>query len=141
MNMEEMKVNALLMNSADNVVTTVAEIAKGENVCFMKGSEWVILKAVEDIPYCHKVALSDLTVGSEVIKYGESLGRLVRDVAKGGWVNDQNLKSELRDYDSELAKDDWQMCAAQSAPQQIEPFKFSWHPQPYPDSAHMRLCQ
>ena len=39
MNMEEMKVNALLMNSTDNVVTTVAEIAKGENVCFMKGSE------------------------------------------------------------------------------------------------------
>ena len=44
MNMEEMKVNALLMNSTDNVVTTVAEIAKGENVCFMKGSEYVILK-------------------------------------------------------------------------------------------------
>ena len=39
-------------------------------------------------------------------------------------MNDQNLKSELRDYDSELAGDDWQMCAAQSAPQQIEPFKF-----------------
>ena len=91
------------MNSTDNVVTTVAEIAKGENVCFMKGSEYVILKAMEDIPYCHKVALSDLTVGSEVVKYGESLGRLVCDVAKGGWVNDRNLKSELRDYDSELA--------------------------------------
>ena len=87
MNMEKMKVNALLMNSTDNVVTTVAEIAKGENVCFMKGSEYVILKAMEDIPYCHKVALSDLTVGSEVVKYGESLGRLVCDVAKGGWVN------------------------------------------------------
>lgn len=54
MNMEKMKVNALLMNSTDNVVTTVAEIAKGENVCFMKGSEYVILKAMEDIPYCHK---------------------------------------------------------------------------------------
>ena len=124
MNMEKMKVNALLMNSTDNVVTTVAEIAKGENVCFMKGSEYVILKAMEDIPYCHKVALSDLTVGSEVVKYGESLGRLVCDVAKGGWVNDQNLKSELRDYDSELAGDNWQMCANQSAPQQRKTFQF-----------------
>ena len=28
-----MKINALLMNAADNVVTTVAEIAKGEDVC------------------------------------------------------------------------------------------------------------
>ena len=29
--MDKMKVNALLMNSTDNVVTTVAEIAKGES--------------------------------------------------------------------------------------------------------------
>ena len=119
-----MKINALLMNAADNVVTTVAEIAKGEDVCYIDGSACVTLKAEEDIPYCHKVALTDLPEGGEVIKYGESLGRLVCAVAKGCWVNDQNLKSELRDYDSELAGDDWQMCAAQSAPQQIAPFQF-----------------
>ena len=47
-----MVVNALLMNLADNVVTTVTEIAKGDDVCFMKGSEHIILKAEEDIPYC-----------------------------------------------------------------------------------------
>ncbi len=52
-----MVVNALLMNLADNVVTTVTEIAKGDNVCFMKGNEHMILKAEENIPYCHKVAL------------------------------------------------------------------------------------
>ena len=118
------KVNALLMNAADNVVTTVEEIAKGEDVCYIDGSACVTLKAEEDIPYCHKVALKDLPEGGEVIKYGESLGRLVCTVAKGCWVNDQNLKSELRDYDSELAGDEWQMCAAQSAPQQIAPFQF-----------------
>ena len=38
-----MVVNALLMNLADNVVTTVTEIAKGDDVCFMKGSEHIIL--------------------------------------------------------------------------------------------------
>ena len=119
-----MKINALLMNAADNVVTTVEEIAKGEDVCYIDGSACVTLKAKEDIPYCHKVALKDLPEGGEVIKYGESLGRLVCTVAKGCWVNDQNLKSELRDYDSELAGDEWQMCAAQSAPQQIAPFQF-----------------
>lgn len=44
-----MVVNALLMNLADNVVTTVTEIAKGEDVCFMKGSEHIILKAEEGL--------------------------------------------------------------------------------------------
>lgn len=100
-----MVVNALLMNLADNVVTTVTEIAKGDDVCFMKGSEHMILKAEEDIPYCHKVALEDIGRGSDVIKYGESLGHTVADISKGCWVNDHNLKSELRDYDSELAGD------------------------------------
>ena len=42
-----MVVNALMMNLADNVVTTVTEIAKGDDVCFMKGSEYIILKAEE----------------------------------------------------------------------------------------------
>ena len=116
------KVNALLMNAADNVVTTVAEVAKGEEVVFQKDGEYLKIRAEEDIPYCHKVTLTDLPEGGEVIKYGESLGRLVCAVAKGCWVNDQNLKSELRDYDSELAGDDWQMCTTQSAPQQIAPF-------------------
>ena len=109
-----MVVNALLMNLADNVVTTVTEIAKGDDVCFMKGSEHIILKAEEDIPYCHKVALEDIGRGSDVIKYGESLGHTVAAISKGCWVNDHNLKSDLRDYDSELAGDDWQMCAEQS---------------------------
>ena len=109
-----MVVNALLMNLADNVVTTVTEIAKGDNVCFVKVSEHMILKAEEDIPYCHKVALEDIGRGSDVIKYGESLGHTVTAISKGCWVNDHNLKSELRDYDSELAGDDWQMCAEQS---------------------------
>ena len=118
------KVNALLMNAADNVVTTVAEVAKGEEVVYQKDGEFLTLKAEEDIPYCHKVTLVDLPLGCEVIKYGESLGRTVATIGKGCWVNDQNLKSELRDYDSELAAEDWQMCATQSAPQQRKPFQF-----------------
>ena len=72
-----MKINALLMNAADNVVTTVTEIAKGENVCFMKGSECVVLKAVEDIPYCHKVALMDIPEGGEIIKAVDHVCRFV----------------------------------------------------------------
>ena len=116
------KVNALLMNAADNVVTTVAEIAKGKEVVYEKDGEFLTLKAEEDIPYCHKVALVDLPEACEVIKYGESLGKTVTNIGKGCWINDQNLKSELRDYDSELAADDWQMCATQSAPQQHKQF-------------------
>ena len=40
-----MIINALMMNPADNVVTTVTEINKGEDVCCMNGTKCVTLKA------------------------------------------------------------------------------------------------
>lgn len=44
-----MKINALMMNPGDNVVTTVTEISKGEDVCYLVGGENKVLKAIEDI--------------------------------------------------------------------------------------------
>lgn len=100
------KVNALLMNAADNVVTTVVEIAKGEEVVFLKDGELLTIRAEEDIPYCHKVALKDLPQSSEVIKYGESLGR---EGADGLCLPSQRLwrdnhRSGLRDRPSSETK-------------------------------------
>ncbi len=40
-----MIINVLMMNPADNVVTTVTEINKGEDVCYMNGTKCVTLKA------------------------------------------------------------------------------------------------
>ena len=60
-----------------------------------------------------------------MIKYGESLGTVSEDIPAGGWVSDRNLFSVPRDYDSELAPADFQMCAKQStgAPD-LKGFKF-----------------
>ena len=69
-----MEINALLMDEKDNVVTCVTEVAAGQDVVYRKGQEFCTVKAEENIPYCHKVALVDLKKGDEVIKYGESLG-------------------------------------------------------------------
>ena len=66
-----MEINALLMDEKDNVVTCVTEVAAGQDVVYRKGQEFCTVKAEENIPYCHKVALVDLKKGDEVIKYGE----------------------------------------------------------------------
>ena len=60
------------------------------------------LKAEEDIPYCHKIALKDFAKDDEVIKYGEMLGRTTEAVKKGHWLWDKNMYSVPRDYDSEM---------------------------------------
>lgn len=97
-----MKINALLMDEKDNVVTCVTEVAAGEDVVFRRGSGIVSLAAAEAIPYCHKVALCDIPEGSDVVKYGESLGVTTAPVKKGAWVAHHNLVSVPRDYDSEM---------------------------------------
>ena len=51
------------------------------------------LKASDDIPIGHKVALKSLKRGDTVIKYGEDIGRMTADAAAGEHVHVQNLKT------------------------------------------------
>ena len=97
-----MEINALMMDPKDNVVTCVNEVPKGETVVYRKGDALLTLVALENIPYCHKIALSDIAEGGEVIKYGESLGRTAASIPAGHWVSHNNLISVPRDYDSEM---------------------------------------
>ncbi len=109
-----MNINALIMDTTDNVATCMTDIAAGSNVCFLKGEEICSVTALEDIPFCHKIALEDIPKGGHVIKYGESLGEVSSDIPRGGWVAHHNLFSVPRDYDSELAGEDFVMSARQS---------------------------
>ncbi len=120
-----MNINALMMDVSDNVVTCMTEIAVGETVCYRRGEEICTLIAKEAIPYCHKIALTAIPKGGQVIKYGESLGEVSETIEEGHWVADHNLFSVPRDYDSELAGEDFVMCAKQSegAPD-LKGFKF-----------------
>ena len=52
------------------------------------------LKAQQDIPIGHKVALKPLKKGDTVIKYGEDIGKVVADVGVGKHVHTQNLKTK-----------------------------------------------
>lgn len=100
-----MEVNALLMDEKDNVVTCVKEVAAGGEVVYKKGGALCTLTAVQDIPYCHKVALEPLAEGADVVKYGELIGRTCRPIEKGGWVNHENIYSVPRDYASEMVEE------------------------------------
>lgn len=97
-----MEINALMMDVTDNVVTCVNEVAAGEMVVYRKGEEICSIKAEENIPYCHKIALINIAKGAEVIKYGEILGETSEEIKQGHWVSHNNLFSVPRDYDAEM---------------------------------------
>lgn len=55
-----------------------------------------VLPAAEgEIPAGHKVALTAIARGEEVIKYGRRIGRASRDIEKGEWVHSHNLRTAL----------------------------------------------
>jgi (2R)-sulfolactate sulfo-lyase subunit alpha len=52
------------------------------------------LKAEDDIPIGHKVALKPLKAGDTVVKYGEDIGKMVAETGVGTHVHTQNLKTK-----------------------------------------------
>lgn len=101
-----MEIQALLMDEKDNVVTCVKEVKAGEEVVYRKGEDYFSVKAEEDIPFCHKIALIDFEEGDEVLKYGELIGKTTCAVKKGHWISHENIYSVPRDYESEYVKEE-----------------------------------
>ena len=51
--------------------------------------------ALETIQHGHKVALESISNGSDVIKFGVSIGQATRDIRVGEWVHLHNCASHL----------------------------------------------
>lgn len=50
------------------------------------------LELIEHIPQGHKVALVDIPVHGEIIRYGEVIGYAVRDIARGSWIDESTVE-------------------------------------------------
>ncbi len=101
-----MKIDALMMDEKDNVVTCVREVKAGETVKYRRGEQECEITAKEDIPFCHKIALVDLKQDEVVRKYGEMIGKTLRPIEAGCLVDHTNIYSVPRDYESEMIKEE-----------------------------------
>jgi altronate dehydratase small subunit len=81
---------AVLVNDKDNVVTIVSDVKKGEDIVYRVASGTKQIKSSEEVPYGHKVALVAIAKGSDIIKYGEAIGRASSDISPGQWVHTHN---------------------------------------------------
>ncbi|WP_434631825.1 UxaA family hydrolase [Thermoanaerobacterium thermosaccharolyticum] len=87
-------VNAILIDDRDNVVSVIEQIRKGDDVNYeTKESKLITLKALEDIPIYHKIAIRDIIKGSPVIKYGEHIGVAADNIKAGMHVHEHNVRS------------------------------------------------
>ena len=49
----------------------------------------------QDTPAGHKILLTDVSEGTDIIKYGYPIGHAKQDLKAGDWVNENNLKTNL----------------------------------------------
>lgn len=93
--MEDKIIGALCINARDNVVTVLEEVKCGEKIIVRdkNGKTLEEILALENIPRGHKIALIDMAVKSQIVKYGEVLGAATSDIKKGQWVHVHNIES------------------------------------------------
>jgi (2R)-sulfolactate sulfo-lyase subunit alpha len=96
MNGGEIMIHFLVHSKEDTVGVAIVDITSGGVVkgVFMDTQEPVEIKALQDIPLCHKIALKDMKVDDTVIKYGHDIGKVVANIKAGEYVHTQNLKTK-----------------------------------------------
>jgi (2R)-sulfolactate sulfo-lyase subunit alpha len=89
------KIQFLVHDAADTVGVATADLKAGESVrgLYMDTKEAIEIKAVEDIPLGHKIALRQHPIGSSVIKYEHDIGMVIADIKRGQHVHVHNLKT------------------------------------------------
>jgi altronate dehydratase small subunit len=94
---------ALKVNDKDNVATIFANgITDGTQVEVRdKRGNSQVLTVHGDIPYGHKIALTQIHVGEQITKYGEEIGVATKEIQPGDYVHVHNL-------DSIRGRGDWQ---------------------------------
>lgn len=81
----------LQINPADNVAVALEELKAGETLT-VNGTE---ITVTAEIPMGHKIALTDISLNNNVVKYGYPIGHTIVDVKAGDWVNEKTVKTNL----------------------------------------------
>ena len=89
-------VQFLVHEKTDTVGVATVDIKAGEVAkgLYMDTQEGIEVKALQDIPLGHKIALQDQKVDDTVLKYGHDIARVVADFKKGEHVHIHNLKTK-----------------------------------------------
>lgn len=84
----------LAHNDGDSVAVAVQDLVPGTvEGGYLQGPESVTVELLQAVPLGHKLALTDLAAGDEVIEYGLRVGIASRDIKQGEYVHVHNVRS------------------------------------------------
>jgi (2R)-sulfolactate sulfo-lyase subunit alpha len=76
------------------VVTEDAVSGKDLTGWIMETDGTITVRAMEDIPLGHKVALRDVEKGETILKYGHDIGKAVAEIPRGHHAHVHNVKTK-----------------------------------------------
>lgn len=85
--------NYIKIHPADNVAVALSPLSE-RTVLSIDGQQVTL---AQNIPQGHKFALTDISTGNPVIKYGNPIGNATQTILAGSWIHTQNLKTGLGD--------------------------------------------
>lgn len=90
-----MKKGILLHEASDDVGVAAADIKAGEEVqaVTLDGTPVAPVKAIEDVPLGHKIAMRDMQQDHHVQEYGRPIGYCSQPIKFGAHVHVHNIKS------------------------------------------------
>lgn len=92
---------AFQITITDNVATALTDIAPG-TFQILGDSRADSMLAVTAVAKGHKIALCDIAEGSDILKYGITIGKAITDIAAGEWVHLHNIRSCYDERSSHL---------------------------------------
>lgn len=92
---------AFQIDARDNVATALTPLALGP-VTLRGDAVKDTVTAVGEIPVGHKLALHDIAVGEDILKYGVVIGRATADIPAGSWVHLHVMRSNYDERSSHL---------------------------------------
>jgi len=87
------KAKAIVINEKDNVATAIMPMKTGSTVSFEVQGRTEKVKLKSDIPMGHKFARYDIEQGTDVVKYGEPIGKTTAPIGRGEHVHVHNVVS------------------------------------------------
>ncbi len=90
-------IHFVLHDAEDKVAVVVVEgVTAGTAMTgwIMDEDKTIDVKATQDIPIGHKVALVDMKPGDTVVKYGIDMGKVVAPIKKGEHAHVHNIKTK-----------------------------------------------
>lgn len=84
---------AIILKPEDHVATALRRLEAGELARINMDSGEITVCILEEIPLCHKFAVTKIETGQVILKYGYEIGRATNSIPAGSHVHVHNLES------------------------------------------------